>query len=161
MAFNKRMIDIEREINNFFVSDKFKKLALSYNGVYRDYCNENKFHIFDDTSIEPICRGVNNKIREIIDNAAINMFIKNNGIYMESDFPNREKCEICIGCLIITECGFGGRRDNWMIRFDNEYVYHTFKFHSKQVAKHYRILDVKEKISNSDYEREEAANGNR
>ena len=45
MSCNKRMIDIEREINDFFASDEFKKLALSYDGVYPDYCNENKFQI--------------------------------------------------------------------------------------------------------------------
>lgn len=85
MACNKRMIDIEREINNFFASDEFKKLVFSYDGVCRDYCNSEKFQIFDDAPIESICRGVNEKIREIIDNATINMFIRNNGIYMESD----------------------------------------------------------------------------
>ena len=98
---NKRMIDIEKEINDFFASDEFKKLSLSYDGVYRDYCNSEKFQIFDDTSIEPICRGVNKKIREIIDNAAINMFIRNNGIYMESDFSFGRKRDIQIGRLII------------------------------------------------------------
>lgn len=54
MSCNKRMIDIEREINDFFASDEFKKLALSYNGVYHDYCNENKFQIFEDAAIDSI-----------------------------------------------------------------------------------------------------------
>lgn len=146
MACNKRMIDIEREINDFFASVEFKKLAFSYDGVYRDYCNSEKFQIFNDTPIEPICRGVNEKIREIIDNATINMFIRNNGIYMESDFPFGRKRDIQIGKLIITECGCGGRKDNWIIRFDNEYIYHTFQCRSENVARHYRVLDVKEKI---------------
>lgn len=148
MACNKRMIDIEIEINNFFASDEFKKLAFSYDGVYRDYCNPEKFQIFDDTPIEPICRGVNEKIREIIDNATINMFIRNNGIYMESDFPFGRKRDIQIGKLIITEYGCGGRKDNWIIRFDNEYVYHTFQFRDEEEISHYRVLDVKEKIAN-------------
>lgn len=146
MASNKRMIDIEREINDFFASDEFKKFALSYDDVYRDYCNPEKFQIFDDTPIESICRGVNEKIREIIDNATINMFIRNNGIYMEADLPFGRKRDIQIGKLIITECGCGGRKDNWIIRFDNEYVYHTFQCRSEQITSLYRILDVKEKI---------------
>lgn len=120
MACNKRMIDIEKEINDFFASDEFKKLALSYDGVYRDYCNPEKFQMFDDTPIEPICRGVNEKTREIIDNAVINMFIRNNGIYMESDFPFGRKRDIQIGRLIITECGSGGRRDKTLSYFGCE-----------------------------------------
>lgn len=146
MSCNKRMIDIEREINDFFASDEFKKLALSYNGVYPDYCNENKFQIFEDAAIDSICRLVNENIKEFIDNEAICMFIKGNGIYMESDLPFRRKRDIQIGKLIITECGCGGQKDNWIIRFDNEYVYHTFQCNSGQVSRHYRILDVKEKI---------------
>ena len=70
------------------------------------------------------------------------MFIKGNGIYMESDLPFGRKRDIQIGKLIITECGCGGQKDNWIIRFDNEYVYHTFE----QVSNHYRVLDVKEEI---------------
>lgn len=146
MACNKRMIDIERKINDFFSADEFKKLALSYDGVYRDYINENKFDILDDKAIEPICRAVNEKIREIIDNVTINMFIRNNGIYMESDLPYGRKHDVQIGRLIITECGCGGEKDNWIIRFDNEYVYHTFQCRSEQITSLYRILDVKEKI---------------
>lgn len=148
MVSNKRMIDIEKEINDFFASNEFKKLALSNNGVYRDYCNENKFHIFDDTTIDSTYRGVNEKIREIIDNATINMFIRNNGIYMESDFSFGRKRDVQIGKLIITECGCGGRKDNWIIRFDNEYIYHTFQCRLEQITSHYRILDIKEKIVN-------------
>lgn len=140
------MIDIEREINDFFASDEFKKLALSYDGVYRDYCNENKFQIFNDAAIDSIYRAINVKIKEFIDNEEICMFIKDNGIYMESDFPFGRKRDIQIGKLIITECGCGGKKDNWIIRFDNEYVYHTFQCHSEQITSLYRILDVKEKI---------------
>lgn len=147
MACNKRMIDIERKINDFFASNEFKRLALSYDGVYRDYCNENKIHIFDDEIIDSIYRAINVKIKEFIDNGEICMFIKGNGIYMESDFPFGRKRDIQIGKLITTECGFGGRKDNWIIRFDNEYVYHTFQFRSQQVSEHYRVLDVKEIIS--------------
>lgn len=147
MTSNKRMIDIEKEINDFFASEEFKKMALSYDGVCRDYCNENKFHIFDDTSIESIFRSINKKIKEFIDNETVEMFIRDNGIYMESDFPFGRKRDIQIGRLIVTECGCGGRKDNWIIRFDNEYIYHTFQARSEQVTRHYRILDVKEKIS--------------
>lgn len=147
MASNKRMIDIEREINDFLASEEFKKLAFSYDDVCRDYCNENKFYIFDDTVIESILRGVNKKIKESIDNDTVEMFIRNNGIYMESDFPFGRKRDIQIGRLIITECGCGGRKDNWIFRFDNEYVYHTFQVHDGEEIRHYRILDVKEKIS--------------
>lgn len=57
------------------------------------------------------------------------------------------KRDIQIGKLIITECGCGGRKDDWIIRFDNEYVYHTFQFRDEEEIRHYRILDVKEKIS--------------
>ncbi len=145
MACDKRMIDIEREINDFFASEEFKKLALSYNGVCRDSCNENKFHIFDDASIESIFRGVNKKIKEFVDNETVEMFIRDNGIYMKSDYPIGRKRDVRIGTLIITECGSGGRKDNWIVRFDNEYIYHTFQVRSEQVTEHYRILDVKEK----------------
>lgn len=147
MASNRRMIDIEKEINDFFASEEFKKLALAYDGVCRDYCNENKIDIFDDTVMDSIYRAVNVKIKEFIDNEAICMFIKGNGIYIESDSPVRRKRDICIGHLIITECGFGGRKDNWIFRFDNEYAYYTFQVHDGEVIRHYRILDVKEKIS--------------
>lgn len=78
MACNKRMIDIERKINGFFASDEFKKLALSYDGVYRDYYNENKFQIFNDAAIDSIYRAINKKIKEFIDNEEICMFIKGN-----------------------------------------------------------------------------------
>ena len=145
MACNKRMIDIEREINDFFASDEFKKLALSYDGVYRDYCNENKFQIVNDASIDSICRAINVKIKVFIDNEEICMFIKDNRIYMESDFPFGRKRDIQIGKLIITECGCGGQKDNWIIHFDNEYVYYTFE----NVSEHYRVLDVKEKLVNA------------
>lgn len=148
MACNKRMIDIEREINDFFASDEFKKLALSYDGVYRDYCNENKFQIFNDAAIDSIYRAINVKIKEFIDNEEICMLIKDNGIYMESDVPFGRKRDIQIGKLIITECGCGGRKDNWIIRFDNEYVYHTFQFRDEEEISHYRVLDVKEKLVN-------------
>lgn len=67
MACNKRMFDIEREINDFFTSNEFKKLALSYNGVYRDYCNGNKFQVFEDAAIDSICRAINVKIKEFIE----------------------------------------------------------------------------------------------
>ncbi len=149
MALNKRMIDIEREINDFFASDEFKKLLSSYDGVCRDYCNENKLCIFNDTALPSIFRGVNKKIKESIDNETVEMFIRNNGIYMESDYPIGRKCDVRIGKLIITECGFGGKKDNWIFRFDNEYVYYTFQVHDGEEIRHYRVLDVKEKISGS------------
>ncbi len=149
MACDKRMIDIEREINGFFASDEFKKLLLSYDGVCRDYCNENKLCIFNDTVIPSIFRGVNKKIKEFVDNETVEMFIRDNGIYMESDYPIGRKRDVRIGRLIITECGSGGRKDNWIVRFDNEYIYHTFQVRSEQVTSHYRVLDVKEKISGS------------
>jgi len=148
MASNKRMIDIEREINGFFASEEFKKLLSSYDGVCRDYCNENKLCIFNDTVIPSIFRGVNKKIIEFIDNETVEMFIRDNGIYMEFDYPGRKR-DVRIGSLIITECGSGGRKDNWIVRFDNEYIYHTFQVRSERVITHYRILDVKAKISNS------------
>jgi len=148
MASNKRMIDIEGEINNFFASEEFKKLAFSYDGVCRDDCNENKFHIFDDTVIPSILREVNKKIKEVVDNETVNMFIRDNGIYMESDYPYGRKRDIQIGKLIITECGSGGRKDNWIFRFNDEYAYYTFQVHDGEEIRHYRILDVKEKISN-------------
>lgn len=148
MASNKKMIEIEKEINDFFASNEFNKLALSYDGVYRDYCNPEKFQIFDDTSIESILRSINKKIKEFVDNETVEMFIRDNGIYMESDYPIGRKRDVRIGRLIITECGSGGRKDNWIFRFDNEYVYYTFQVHDGEEIRHYRVLDVKEKISN-------------
>ena len=148
MASNKRLIDIEREINDFFLSKEFEELAFS-NGAYR----LGDFSGFDipDKNIESILKAVNEKIKEFIDNASINMFFKDNGIYIETDCFSGKRDYIGIGYLIMTTYGTGGRKCYWSVRFDNQYVYHTFKvrYHtfkvrSKQVSTFYRILDVKE-----------------
>ncbi len=88
------------------------------------------------------------KIKELVDNKTVEMFIRDNGIYMESDYPIGRKRDVRIGTLIITEFGSGGRKDNWIVRFDDEYIYHIFQARSGQATSHYRILDVKEKITN-------------
>ena len=79
MPSNKRLIDIEREINDFFLSKEFEKLAFS-NGAYR-LGGFSGFNI-PDKNIESILKAVNVKIKEFIDNASINMFFKDNEIYI-------------------------------------------------------------------------------
>lgn len=141
MASNKRMIDIEREINDFFASDEFKELALS-NGAYRDSCNSGQFSIYDNTQMESVLKAVNEKIKEFVDNISI----KGKSIYMEITLPNGEKAGTYIGNVIITDYGFG-LNNRWQIRFDNEYIYHLQKnLNYKPVT--YRRIDINEKIFN-------------
>lgn len=141
MASNKRMIDIEREINDFFASDEFKELALS-NGAYRDSCNTDKFCIYDNTQMESVLKAVNDKIKEFADNISI----KGKSIYMEITLPNGEKAGTYIGNVIITNYGFG-LNNRWQIRFDNEYIYYLQKnLNYKPVT--YRRIDINEKIFN-------------
>lgn len=143
MSINKRMIDIEREINDFFASDEFKELALS-NGAYRDSCNTDKFCIYDNTQMESVLKAVNEKIKEFADNISI----KGKSIYMETTFPNGNKDGIYIGRVIITDYGFG-LNNRWQIRFDNEYIYYLRKdisYTYKPVP--YRRIDINEKIFN-------------
>ena len=143
MAANKRMIDIEKEINDFLASGDFKELALSH-GAYYDISNKHKICIHD-AQIESVLKAVNEKIKEFIDNVDINIFINGNGIYMEFDSFDGKTDYICIGHLIITKYyGFGGKNDNWIVRFDNDYVYHT---ETRRVLRHYRVEDVKELIA--------------
>ena len=141
MSCNKRMIDIEREINDFFASDEFKELALS-NGAYRDSCNTDKFCIYDNTQMESVLKAVNDKIKEFADNISI----KGKSIYMEITLPNGEKAGTYIGNVIITNYGFG-LNNRWQIRFDNEYIYYLQKnLNYKPVT--YRRIDINEKIFN-------------
>ena len=135
------MIDIEREINDFFASDEFKELALS-NGAYRDSCNTDKFCIYDNTQMESVLKAVNDKIKEFADNISI----KGKSIYMEITLPNGEKAGTYIGNVIITNYGFG-LNIRWQIRFDNEYIYYLQKnLNYKPVT--YRRIDINEKIFN-------------
>lgn len=141
MASNKRMIDIEREINDFFASDEFKELALS-NGAYRDSCNSGQFSIYDSTQMESVLKAVNEKIKDFVDN----ILIRNKSVYMEITLPNGEKAGTYIGNVIITNYGFG-LNNRWQIRFDNEYIYYLQKnLNYKPVT--YRRIDINEKIFN-------------
>ena len=141
MLINKRMIDIEREINDFFASDEFKELALS-NGAYRDSCNSGQFSIYDNTQMESVLKAVNEKIKEFADNISI----KGKSIYMEITLPNGDKVGTYIGNVIITDYGFG-LNNRWQIRFDNEYIYYLRKdIFYKPVP--YRHIDINEKIFN-------------
>ena len=141
MASNKRMIDIEREINDFFASEEFKELALS-NGAYRDSCNMDKFCIYNSTQMESVLKAINEKIREFVDNISI----IDKSIYMEITFPNGKKSGTYIGNVIITDYGFG-LNNRWQIRFDNEYIYYLQKnLDYKPVP--YRRIDINEKIFN-------------
>lgn len=141
MSCNKRMIDIEREINDFFASDEFKELALS-NGADRDSCATDKFCIYNDTQMESVLKAVNEKIKDFADNICI----KGKSIYMEITFPNGNKDGIYIGRIIITNYGFG-LNNRWQIRFDNEYIYYLRRnLDYKPVP--YRRIDINEKIFN-------------
>ena len=121
MSTNKRMIDIESEINDFFASEEFKELALS-NGAYRDSCNNGQFSIYNSTQMDSVLKSVNEKIKEFADNISI----KGKSIYMEITLPNGGKAGTYIGNVIITDYGFG-LSNRWQIRFDNEYIYYIRK----------------------------------
>lgn len=135
------MIDIEREINNFFASDEFKELALS-NGAYRDSCNSGQFSIYNSTQMDSILKSVNEKIKEFADNISI----KGKSIYMEIILPNGDNEGTYIGSVIITDYGFG-LSNRWQIRFDNEYIYYLRKDISYKPVP-YRRIDINEKIFN-------------
>lgn len=141
MTSNKRLIDIEREINDFFASDEFKKLALA-NGACRDSCNTDKFCIYNSTQMESVLKAVNEKIKEFLDNISI----RDRSIYMEITFPNGDKDGAYIGNVIITDYGFGSN-NRWEIRFDNEYIYYLQKNLSYKPVP-YRRIDINEKIFN-------------
>jgi hypothetical protein len=141
MASNKRMIDIEREINDFFASEEFKELALS-NGAYRDSCNSGQFSIYNSTQMDPVLKAVNEKIKDFVDNICI----KDRRVYIEITLPNGDKGGTYIGNVIITDYGFG-LNNRWHIRFDNEYIYYLQKnLDYKPVP--YRRIDINEKIFN-------------
>lgn len=141
MASNKRMIDIEREINDFFASEEFKELALS-NGAYRDSCNSGQFSIYNSTQMDSVLKSVNEKIKEFADNISI----KGKSIYMEITLPNGDNEGAYIGRVIITDYGFG-LNNRWQIRFDNEYIYYLRKDISYKPVP-YRRIDINEKIFN-------------
>lgn len=135
------MIDIEREINDFFASDEFKELALS-NGAYRDSCNNGQFSIYNSTQMDSVLKAVNEKIKEFVDNISI----KGRSIYMEITFPNGDKDGAYIGNVIITDYGFG-LNNRWQIRFNNEYIYYLRKDRFYKPVP-YRRIDINEKIFN-------------
>lgn len=141
MACNKRMVDIEREINDFFASEEFKKLALS-NGAYRDSCNSGQFSIYNSSQMDSVLKAVNEKIREFVDNISI----KGRSVYLEITFPNGDKDGAYIGSVIITDYGFG-LNNKWEIRFDNEYIY-FFQKNLDYEPVPYRRIDVNEKVFN-------------
>lgn len=141
MASNKRMIDIEREINVFFASEEFKELALA-NGANRDSCNSGQFSIYNNTQMESVLKAVNDKIKEFVDNISI----KARSVYMEITFPNGDRSGTYIGKIIITDYGFG-LNNKWEVRFDNEYIYYLQKSLSYKPVP-YRRIDVNEKIFN-------------
>jgi len=141
MACDKRMIDIEREINDFFASDEFKELALS-NGARHDSCNTDKFCIYDSTQMESVLKAANEKIKEFVDNISI----KGRSVYMEITFPNGDRRGTYIGNVIITDYGFG-LNNKWEVRFDNEYIYYLQKSLAYKSVP-YRCIDVNEKIFN-------------
>ena len=49
MSCNKRMIDIERKINNFFASEEFKTLVLKHGAKENSYAPET-FTIYNRTN---------------------------------------------------------------------------------------------------------------
>lgn len=141
MASNKRMVDIEREINDFFASEEFKELAL-FNGALHDSCNTDKFSIYNSTQMESVLKAVNEKIKKFVDNISI----KGRSVYMEITFPNGDKSGTYIGNVIIADYGFG-LNNKWEVRFDNEYIYYLQKSLSYKPVP-YRHIDVNEKIFN-------------
>lgn len=106
MSCNKRMIDIEREINDFFASEEFKTLVLKHGAKENSYAPET-FTIYNNSHIEEILNDVNNKIHEIEESISIYVTrdllfcTSSTGICMEILMPDGETIKEYIGMLMI------------------------------------------------------------
>lgn len=149
MATNKRLIDIEREINNFFVSQEFKELVLKHDAKENSYAPET-FSIYNSEHIEEILNDVNKKLHEI--EQSISIYVtrdllfctSSTGVYMEMSMPDGEMVKEYIGVLIIHD-SFPSQNDKWFLRFDDEYIMHSTNSWYRG-AKISSVSDVKRKI---------------
>lgn len=73
------MMDIEKEINDFFASEEFKELVLKHGAKINDYAPET-FTIYDNSHIEEILDDVNKKIHEIEESISIYAILQMIGI---------------------------------------------------------------------------------
>lgn len=149
MSCNKRMIDIEREINDFFASDEFKTLVLKHGAKENSYAPET-FTIYNNSHIEEILNDVNNKIHEIEESISIYVTrdllfcTSSTGICMEILMPNGETIKEYVGMLII-HSSHPSQNNQWMLRFYDKYIcYSTSDWYSG--AKISYVSDVKRKI---------------
>jgi hypothetical protein len=149
MSCNKRMIDIERKINNFFASEEFKTLVLKHGAKENSYAPET-FTIYNNSHIEEILNDVNNKIHEIEESISIYVTrdllfcTSSTGIYMEMLMPDKEIVREYIGVLMIHD-SFPSQNNKWMLRFYDKYICHsTSDWYSG--AKISYVSDVKRKI---------------
>lgn len=129
MASNKRMIDIERKINDFFASDEFKELVLKHGAKENTYAPDT-FTIYNNSHIEEILNDINKKIHEIEESISIYVTrdllfcTSSTSIYMEISMPDGEITKEYIGVLMI-HSSHPSQNNQWMIRFYDEYIYHS------------------------------------
>ena len=149
MSCNKRMIDIERKINNFFASDEFKTLVLKHGAKENSYAPET-FTIYNNSHIEEILNDINKKIHEIEESISIYVTrdllfcTSSTGIYMEILMPDGETIKEYVGVLMI-HSSHPSQNNQWMLRFYDEYIYHsTSDWYSG--SKISSVSDVKRKI---------------
>lgn len=149
MASNKRMIDIEKEINDFFASDEFKTLVLKHGAKENSYAPET-FTIYNNSHIEEILNDVNKLIHEIEESISIYVTrdllfcTSSTGIYMEISMPDKEIVKEYIGVLMI-HSSHPSQNNKWIIRFHEEYICHSTSdwYGGSKISS---VLDVKRKI---------------
>lgn len=149
MASNKSMIDIERKINDFFVSQEFKKLVLKHGGEEDSYAPET-FNIYNNSHIEEILNDVNKWIHEIEESISIYVTrdllfcTSSTGIYMEISMPDKEIVKEYIGVLMI-HSSHPIQNNKWILRFYDKYIYHSTNdwYGGSKISS---VSDVKRKI---------------
>lgn len=149
MPSNKRMIDIEREINDFFASEEFKTLVLKHGAKENSYAPET-FTIYNNSHIEEILNDINKKIHEIEESISIYVTrdllfcTSSTDIYMEILMPDGETIKEYVGVLMIHD-SFPSQNDKWLLRFHDEYICHSTS-DSYSGSKISSVSDVKSKI---------------
>lgn len=149
MESNKKLIDIERKINDFFASEEFKTLVLKHDAKENSYAPET-FTIYNNSHIEEILNDVNKWIHEIEESISIYvtrdlLFCTSSvGVYMEISMPDGEVVKEYIGFLTIYSFSLG-QNNKWLLRFDNEYICHSTSdwYGGSKISS---VSDVKRKI---------------
>ncbi len=148
MESNKRMIDIEKKINDFFASQEFKELVLKHD-ENSSYVSE-AFNIYNNSHIEEILNDVNKWIHEIEESISVHVTrdllfcTSSTGVYMEILMPDGEMVKEYMGVLMIHST-YPGRNNKWIIRFYDKYIYHSTSdwYDGSKISS---ISDVKRKI---------------